>query len=292
MKLNSQFVGTFFKTHLAKIRWRDTMNYAAAIDDNNPLYFDDERDEGIIAHPMFAVAVTWPVIENIPGFIESNDFPGEILQTQVHFTEYLIFHRPIQPDEELTIKGRIEAILSHRSGTHVVVRFDALDQKQEAVFTEYNGAMLRGVHCENDGKGAEALPDVSGGKDNNPLRWESKITIDPLLPFIYDGCTNIVFPIHTSKKISHQVGLPGIILQGTATLALAARELINREAGGKPTQLKEIYCRFTGMVFPGNKISLKVYGSKLDKNSGHYFFDVFNQQGGKAVSHGYAFIER
>jgi hypothetical protein len=68
MKLNSQFVGTFFKTHLAKIRWRDTMNYAAAIDDNNPLYLDDKRDEGIIAHPMFAVAVTWPVIENIPGF--------------------------------------------------------------------------------------------------------------------------------------------------------------------------------------------------------------------------------
>ncbi|UCG04133.1 MAG: MaoC family dehydratase N-terminal domain-containing protein [Candidatus Heimdallarchaeota archaeon] len=34
------------------------MNYAAAIDDNNEFYFDDERKDGIVAPPMFAVATT------------------------------------------------------------------------------------------------------------------------------------------------------------------------------------------------------------------------------------------
>jgi hypothetical protein len=49
-------------------------------------------------------------------------------------------------------------------------------------------------------------------------------------PYVYDGCTNIYFPIHTSVGFARMVGLPDIILQGTATLAYAARELADREA--------------------------------------------------------------
>lgn len=48
------------------------------------------------------------------------------------------------------------------------------------------------------------------------------------------------------------MGLPGIIHQGTATLAYAARELVNREARGNPALLKALACRFTGMVRPGS----------------------------------------
>ena len=43
------------------------------------------------------------------------------------------------------------------------------------------------------------------------------------------------------------MGLPGIIHQGTATLAYAVRELVNREARGNPALLKALACRFTGM---------------------------------------------
>ena len=81
MEISSDFVGTPLKPYQAAVHWRDTMNYAAAIKDDNPHYFDDERREGIIGHPMFAVAATWPIIENLPEFIESDDFPQEILLT-------------------------------------------------------------------------------------------------------------------------------------------------------------------------------------------------------------------
>ena len=40
MKLSSHFVGASLKTYRTKINWRDTMNYAAAIGDDNPAYFD------------------------------------------------------------------------------------------------------------------------------------------------------------------------------------------------------------------------------------------------------------
>jgi acyl dehydratase len=290
MHIGSQFVGTPLKTYQSQITWRDTMNYAAAVNDGNPLYFDDERKEGIIAPPMFAVAATWPIIENIPDFIEADDFPEEILLTQVHYSEHIRFHRSLSPGQALSIKGRVAAILPHRAGTQIVICFEALDQNDEPVFTEHNGAMMRGIQCSDSGRGAEALPSVPDRGTESRLRWEQTITVDPMLPFVYDGCTNIVFPIHTSKKFAHQVGLPGIILQGTATLALAVSELINREAGGNPLKLKEIYCRFAGMVLPGSEIRLQVYESRAGNNAGAIFFDVINQNGDTAISHGYALL--
>jgi len=75
-------------------------------------------------------------------------------------------------------------------------------------------------------------------------------------------------------------------LQGTCTLALAARELINREADGDPTRLKTLSCRFSGMVRPETAISVKL---KM-RNEENLFFEVVNQDGEKAVSKGYARI--
>jgi acyl dehydratase len=290
MEISPNLVGTRLKPHAAQIHWRDTMNYAAAIFDSNPLFFDDEQDGGVLVHPMFSVAITWPIVEHLSQYLDTADIPLDVLLTQVHYTEHLIFHRQIRPDEKLTIKGDIVAILPHRAGTHIVVRFQAFDQRQQLVFTEFNGAMLRGVQCRGAGQKEEICPVIPDDRDVGQLRWEKKITIDPLLPFIYDGCTNIVFPIHTSKKFAHQVGLPKIILQGTATLALAARELIKREAESQPLRLKEIYCRFSGMVFPGSDITLQVYGALAGQKSGRSYFDVLNQTGEKVLSHGYALI--
>ena len=291
MEISSDYVGTLLKKHRATVQWRDAMNYAAAIHDDNPYYFDDERREGIIAPPMFAVAATWPIIENLPEFIETDDFPQEVLLTLVHYTEHIRFHRPMIPGQSLYIQGRVAAIIPHRAGTRIVTCFEALDQQHQPVFTEYNGGMLRGVQSIDGAKGTRALPAVPDREPGAGLRWEQRIWIDPLLPFVYDGCANIVFPIHTSRKFARQVGLPGIILQGTATLALAVSELIKREADGNPRKLKKIYCRFTGMVLPGSDIRLQAYGSKSVGQAGSLFFDVFNAKGEKAISHGWALLD-
>ena len=288
MKISSQFVGISLKPFHAKIHWRDTMNYAAAIGDGNPLYFDDEREGGIIAPPMFVVAATWPVVGNLSDFIETKDFPREILLTQLHYTEHIRFHRPVRPGDEIRIQGKIAAALPHRAGTQVVICLEAFDHDDNPLFTEHSGAMMRGVDCSDKGRGEETLPRVPDRGGANKLRWEKKLSIDSLLPFIYDGCTNIVFPIHTSKKFARQVSLPGIILQGTATLALSVRELINREAHGNSSRLKEIYCRFTGMVLPGSEINLRVYEGNTAYARDDFYFDVLTPDGKKAVSRGYA----
>lgn len=286
MKISSHFVGARLKEYETTATWRDTMNYAAALGDTNPCYLDDERPDGIVAPPMFAVAATWPISEKIWEYIEDPDFPRELLLTQVHYTEHLRFYQPIRPGDALKIQGTIVAIMPHKAGTYIVICFDATNSQGSPVFTEHIGALLRGVTCTDEGQGAGDLPQVPSSPDEAEPVWESAIAIDECAPFVYDGCTRIHFPIHTSVKFAHDVGLPGIILQGTATLAYAVRELINREGGSNPLAVESVSCRFSGMVLPGSEITVRLL-RKVPGSGTDLFFEVINAKGKKALSHGY-----
>ncbi len=291
MKIDTSFVGTPLKDYTTTVTWRATMNYAAAVDDTNPLYFDDDGGKIVIAPPMFAVALTWPVSERIFEYIDDSNFPIDIIKTQVHYTEHLAFHRPVRPGDTLTIKGRIAAIMPHRAGTVVVIRFDAIDHDGKSVFTEHIGGMMRGVECVGKPRGQEDLPLLPQARNDEDVKWEKVIHIDRMRPFVYDGCTNIHFPIHTSVGFARMVGLPDIILQGTATLAFAARELTNNEAEMDPQRVKELSCRFTGMVVPPSDIRILLFNRQKRDGGTDLFFEVHGNKG-RVLSNGYARIMR
>jgi acyl dehydratase len=287
MEIGSSFTGTLLKPLKKTVTLRDTMNYAAGVFDVNTRYLDDERPGGIIAHPVFAVTLTWPIIGNISDFIEDSSFPKELLLTIVHFSEHLQFSRPVMPGDELEIKGEIAAILPRRAGTLIVCKLAATDANGAHVFTEHMGGMLRGVKCADEGRGAENLP-LSPATDETTPVWEKPVFINPLAANIYDGCSDIHFPIHSSPRFAHDVGLPGIILQGTATLAYAVSIITDSEASGDPTRINKIACRFKGMVIPGTRINVRV----LHRNEkGGIFFDVLDDKGKQAIGDGFIGID-
>jgi acyl dehydratase len=188
----------------------------------------------------------------------------------------------------LTVQGKIAAILPRKAGTLVVIRFDAHDKSGNAVFTEHNGALLREVVCKDAGRGNESLPERYPIPEGRDLIWSSSLFIDRMRPFLYDGCTDIVFPIHTSKKFARDVGLPDIILQGTATLAYAMRELCNREGGGDPGLFQTVSCRFSGMVFPGSHIRIELIHKTRTSDGTHLHFRVKDEEGRSVVSDGHS----
>jgi len=286
MEISSRFVGAVLKPLETQITWRQTTNYAAAVGDANPRYVDDERPGGIAAPPMFCVAITWPISERIWEYLDIPDFPYEVLLSQVHYTEHLQLYRLVVPGDRLSIKGRLAAIIPHKAGTLMVLRYDVYDEWDRLVFTEHLGALMRGALCPDGGAGADQLPEIAANDGNPSLLWETIISVSREAPFIYDGCTNICFPIHTSVKFARQVGLPGIIYQGTATLALGVREVIDRECGGDPARVKAIACRFTGMVLPGSEISVQAVGRFRKGEDVNVFFNIINSEGKKAVSDG------
>jgi len=289
MQVSSDVVGKKLKQYTAEISQRQISNYAAAVGDLNPCYLDDERKEGLIAPPTMASAITWPIIQNLGDYVDLG-YPPEALFQLVHYSEQLTIHRPVQVGDSLSITGEVAAVLPRKSGTHVIFKLPALDKNGDAVFTEYIGGLLRGVECPDGGRGAEKVPAPvelpEEAKFSGPA-WEVSLPVTRKDCYIYDGCADVPFPIHTSPAFARGVGLPGIIYQGIATLAQAVRELTNRELYAEPARIGALSCFFRGMVVPDSFIRVQLLKRSEESMGKSLFFRVLNAEGKEAVSEGF-----
>lgn len=275
MELDPTLAGTPIPPTFLEISARQTTNFAAAVSDMNPRYFDDTRSARFQAPPLFAVAVTWPVIEQAREIL-----PPDVAVTMVHASEHLIFHRPLRPDTRLDVQGQVAAVRPTSAGALMTLKLEAWDRKGDLVFTEYTGAMFRGVECTGEGQSVEEIPRLPGFDESASLLWETEIPIERRVPYLYDGCSDIVFQIHTSPAFARFAGLDDIILQGTAMLSIAAREIVDHQAGSEPGKLAEIACRFTSTITPGTSVRLQLIGEQHDLCG----FRVLNAQGQAALT--------
>lgn len=273
----------------AEVSQRETMNFAAAVGDENPWYLDDSRAGGIIAPPMYAAAFTWPVMERFQQRLQEH-LPPEVPGSVVHAGESLAFSRPVRPGDRLQANSAILSVEPAAAGTRAVLRIEVQDEQKKSVFVEEAEFLFRGVPCSPIGAGGSGRTSWPKPKAGGKLLWEQRIFVSRSAPWVYDGCTNIVFPIHTSVDFARRTGLPDVILQGTATLALAAREIVTREAGMEPARVRELACRFTGMVVPATSIRVQVLQRQSRASSKEVYFQVVNAREESALSDGYASI--
>ena len=285
MEISSEAAGKKLQEYQAEITQRQINNYAAAVYDPNPHYLDDEANEGLIAPPTLISAATWPLIQNLSNYIDLG-YPPEVLFQLVHYSEHLEIFRPLKPGDSIYIRGEVAAIQPETKGTHIVFKLPAFDRNDNPIFTEYIGGMLRGVKCSDEGRGSENLPPTVTATDKNSFIWEKAQPITRSDCYIYEGCADVPFPIHTSPAFAHSVGLPDIIYHGMGTLAHAIRELVNREAGANPNMAKSITCRFRGMVLPDTFIRIRLLERRKDNKNLSLLFHVLNQEGREAVSEG------
>lgn len=286
MHIESHYVGAQSQPLTVSLSPRQTMNYAAALGDNNPHYLDDTRAGGICAPPLLAVALTWPLSSRFDRYWGESEFPAAAQQRQVHYNESLVWNRPLGVDETLCIQGEIVAMTAHPGGTLITIRYEAHGRDGGLVFTEFIGGLLRDVTLADEGRSSCPLPPPIASPQVDTGAWTTAIPIDPLAAHVYDGCTDIVFPIHTSVAFARQVGLPDPIYHGTATLGLAVREILNREGQGDPTKLRELHGGFRGMVMPGSTITLRVAGVQVDENEKIVYFSMLNNAGVEAIRNG------
>ena len=60
-------------------------------------------------------------------------------------------------------------------------------------------------------------------------------------------------PIHLDDDFARSVGLPGVIAHGMLQMGLVG--VVAAEAAGGPDKLTRLYCRFAGMVVPGDTVA-------------------------------------
>jgi acyl dehydratase len=99
---------------------------------------------------------------------------------------------------------------------------------------------------------------------------------------VYSECARIWNPIHTDIAVARGAGLPGLILHGTATVALAVSQVVTHDLGGDPARVSELTARLTGMV--GLPSTLTVRGRA--RAGDLIAFDCVNERGETVLSDG------
>jgi acyl dehydratase len=204
----------------------------------------------------------------------------------VHALQDSTFRRPIRSGDVLVTTAKIVEVRATRAGAFVLVRLDTLEERSvECVVTSYYGSIYRDVAVNGPDVCIEALPAFS---EVAPLRSTEKVEIlvRREAAHVYTECARIWNPIHTERRVALEAGLPDIILHGTATWALAAREIVDRFAAGNPRRLRRLAGQFRAQVIPGSTIVFEAgrAGERVD-------FVVRNEKGEPAIASGRALID-
>ena len=266
---------------------RRLMAYAAGIGADDECYFDDER--GVVGHPAFCVSLEWPVVSGA-GYLAAIGRAADAPRGAVHVLQDSRFHRPIRAGEVLRTRARIAQVAQTSAGVLVTSRVETQEISTGApAVTTWTGAMflrdtLEGVPSAA-GEGPPALRKDADVTAPSPQR----IAIDtaPGLAHRYTECASIWNPIHTERKAARAIGLPGIILHGTCTWALAGQALIRAAGGGEPRRLRRLAGRFKGIVLPGDRLELEF----ARESATAWQFAVRTPRGDLAITHGVAEIE-
>ena len=80
-------------------------------------------------------------------------------------------------------------------------------------------------------------------------------------------------PIHLDDDFARSVGLPGLIAHGMLQMGLMG--VVAAEAAGGPDRLTRLYCRFAGMVVPGDTVTF----SADTAGPGKLVLSAVNQKG-------------
>jgi acyl dehydratase len=85
-------------------------------------------------------------------------------------------------------------------------------------------------------------------------------------------------PIHLDGDFARSVGLPGVIAHGMLQMGLLAS--VAAEAAGGAGRMRRIYCRFAGMVEPGDIVTF----AAEDAGSGKLALSAVNQRGEQVLT--------
>lgn len=267
-KFSSDEVYNLIKDFDYSVNAEDVSDYNEAIKNDQ---LQNRSSGGVeMIPPLFYAKISWKIIENLNKYLEK-PIDEAILKTIVHQSENIIFHNKLDLPDNLRVVSRIWSVQAHKKGTKIVIKFEYYSDDLW-IATEYSGGLLFGVKCIGKGISLSEIPETE--KVDGPPIWEENITIDKLRPFVYAEKAEVDAPIHTNPEFAKSIGLPDIILQGTCTFAMALNLILAKEGKWSVDGIKSVSAKFTGMLIPPNKITVRL----LKRNKNVLYFDVFNQE--------------
>ncbi len=294
MAISSEIVGRVGESFEHSIDSRWTMAYAAGLEDLSPAFFDTSARPDVLAHPLFPVCFEWPL------FLDPRGLPLDLAAHErvrgVHLTHDLTIHRPIRAGMETTTRATLVKVEARRSGAHLRVRIDTALADGDPVSTTWYGMLFRDVGVaggdralDDAGPTLEPIAEVDPGSGQSEGRQrEFELPVAANAAWVYSECARIWNPIHTDVAFAKEAGLPGPILHGTATLALAVSRVVAECFDGDAERVVRIAGGFGAMVPMPSTLRLRIGAVSQDRGHSEdsVRFELFEPGGGRAIRDG------
>jgi acyl dehydratase len=290
MPFSARRVGPKLQSRTKDVSTRNILAYAAGIGETGERYLDDAREGGVCAVPFYCASLEWQVVAANRMAPDTGLTLDEVRRT-VHAKQDTVFHRPIRPGDQLITDARLVEVRGMKAGTLAVTELSTAERGTgDPVVTSWSTVIYRGTAMDGDPVSLDAvlaLP-VAPATTLAESCVETRIPIPREMAHVYCECADIWNPVHTEREVALAAGLPGIILQGTATWALAGKEIVDTYADGDGAALKRLCGRFVGMVIPGTTITVRHARAPDLPNVINY--EVLAGNGAKAIDQGIALL--
>jgi len=239
VSLSAQIVDYEFRplTHEIDNRW--LMGFCAAVGDARDEFFDTSRPTGIIAHPLFSLALEWPAYLLVVRELIGLGLGKEDAMLATPIDHEVTLYRSIWPGHSLTTIPAVRGVQSNAAGAIIVLEMTTTRGNGALVARSTSRVLFPGVGLAGSPIGVD------------PRRTESIVDLrvpDPLSIAVHTGtgvklkrgrrrlgaaaahvfgeCSGMWNPLHTDRAVALDAGLPGLTVPPQALLAMAVSSVM------------------------------------------------------------------
>jgi acyl dehydratase len=274
MPLNQALVGKTYEPKTFEVTGDAIERYARATNDLNERYL---AGDDAVASPIF------PIVPAFQFLMEAGMDPElqADLMRLVHGEEEHVLHAPIRAGDTLTVHPVIESIEQKETGETFTVKIDVTNQNDEKVAEVRATSFIRG-----SGGGAKKPTTGGPAQAEQTVTYQDSVKVDEDQTFRYAEASGDSNPIHQDEAFAKMAGLPGIILHGMCTMAMATKGAVDGLAGGEPTRIKRVAVRFSKPVLPGQELTTHFWELGGDQDRKTYGFETYNPDGQAVIKNG------
>ncbi len=248
MAIDKESLG--YETPPIKFRytWRDTVTYALGVGATADAELDflyEGRGPKVL--PTFC---TIPTFEAFDALV---DRIGCDRSGMVHLSQEMSLYKPLQPNAELQVRGRVAGLYDLKRMAMSVFVIDAYDDAGDLITRGTVNLLL----MKDGGFGGERPPrsDRAAAPERDP-DFEVREWVAPTQALLYrlSGDLN---PLHADPEFAAEVGFQRPILHGLCTFGYAGRAVVAHACQGDPTRLSSLRGRFAKPVFPGDTLVVR-----------------------------------
>jgi acyl dehydratase len=230
---------------------RDTILYGLGVGlGGDPADLPYLLEDRLRALPTFAVTLGSPGM-----WIRASQF-GVDYAKLVHYEQAADFHAPLPTEAEIVSRARVVSVSDRGEGRGALVVIGR-EIRDAALDTRYCSLLQTLLLRGDGGFGGSPPPRDASVIPGREPDTQAAFEVDPRAALIYrlSGDWN---PLHADPAAAKAGGFDRPILHGLASYA-AAGIAVSRACGLSPEQVTSLRCRFTGIVFPGDTLTFRIW---------------------------------